>query len=116
MSKLKDRLESVSPNIRDDFNNYERFIEIIESIGFVLDRDRKFKILNIPEFILYKYSSSDKSVYIVINNNEWSVLAGSSWLRTVYSMEKCFQMNDLRLLEENFKSQMRDFKLNELLS
>ena len=115
MSKLKERLESVSTDIRDNFNNYERFIEVIESIGFILDRDRKFKIINIPEFILYKYSSSDKSVYIVINNNEWSILAGRSWLKTVYSLETCFQMNDFGVLEENFKSEMRDFKLNNLL-
>lgn len=119
MSKLKDRLESVSPDIRENFKKFEGFIELIEAIGF---REKQY----FPEFILYTYNGYNITI-VPSDDTRWSMsitMPKSSdgkyrpndfWLY-LGNNQRNFSLDEISLLEKHFKSELRDLRLKELLN
>lgn len=126
MSKLKERLKSVSPDIRDNFNNFERFIELIEGIGFV-EKSLSNSLIQ-HQGMVTKYTYNGYTINIGIYSREqetrWSIshdkLTGEFiWLyHDVGNSEyrNNFSLDDIGLLEKHFKSELRELKLKELLN
>ena len=85
-----------------------KFIELIKGIGF---RERNS---NIPEFLAYTYNVYNITI-VPSDDTRWSISKDGTWL-CVDRNKRNFSLDEIDLLKEHFILELRNFKLNELLS
>ena len=87
----------------------DNFIELIKGIGFIEGKS------NIETWVLWTYN--DYRITIVTELERWSIskrdVNNYNWL-ALRDNQRNFSVDEIKLLEEHFKLELRDLKLKQL--